>query len=377
MGDSWGSFWKTNPENGLIGWTDNNLSKDQIDFRIKEVGWGSRAMLAQFYMPDNKSRLNNLLNGLVKYATEDELINLACLLHCNAGYLTGILPIDEDKYATEPDFRANFNATGMIRYEGDLNKLGKLYVRKLAENVKIPVEVMTMVITGQMPVTAYVANKIEAGMNKLNLTVTYHPYNVANDHCKPIFKDSLHMQKAIQSINMKKKAEKIKLKDLVDKNSDSAFILNDETKEVVDMLVSATEEPVLKTAVDPLTTADEENISRVVHYENCIHNVQEAFEYPEEEDDPYFNKAFEVEIIGEGPKILGNINDEDFDIDKIPMHDDIIVNGRDGDGNVDKKNQSKQVLDLVKGINDIEFLDKLAKYCSARAEMLRCEQDIF
>ena len=373
MGDSWGSFWKTNPENGLIGWTDNNLSKDQIDFRIKEVGWGSRAILSQFYAPDNKSRLNNLLNGLVKYATEDELINLACLLHCNAGYLTGILPIDEDKYATEPDFRANFNATGMIRYEGDLKKLGKLYIRKLAEAVKIPVEVMTMVITGQMPVTAYVANKIEAAMKKLNLTVTYHPYNASKDICKPIFKDNLHMQKAIQSINMKKKAEKIKLKDLVDKKSDE-----DEAKEVADMIVASLEEPepAPETTVDPLTTADEENISRVVHYENCIHNAQEAFEYPDEEDDPYFNKAFEVEIVGEGPKILGNVNDEDFDIDKIPMHDDIIVNGRDGDGNSDK-NQSKRVLDLVKGIDDIEFLDKLAKYCSARAEMLRCEQDIF
>jgi flavodoxin len=246
-------------------------------------------------------------------------------------------------------------------------------VRKLAENVKIPVEVMTMVITGQMPVTAYVANKIEAGMNKLNLTVTYHPYNASKDICKPIFKDSLHMQKAIQSINMRKKAEKIKLKDLVDKKSDE-----DEAKEVADMLVASLEESVPETTVDPLTTSDdEENISRVVHYENCIHNAQEAFEYPDEEDDPYFNEAFEVEIVGEGPKILGNINDEDFDIDKIPMHGDIIVNGRDGDGNVDKKNQSKQVLDLVKGIDDIEFLDKLAKYCSARAEMLRCEQDIF
>lgn len=359
MGDSWGSFWKTNPENGLIGWTDNNLSKDQIDFRIKEVGWGSRAMLAQFYAPDNKSRLNNLLNGLVKYVTEDELINLACLLHCNAGYLTGILPIDEDKYATEPDFRANFNATGMVRYEGDLKKLGKLYVRKLAEAVKIPVEVMTMVITGQMPVTAYVTNKIESAMKKLNLTVTYHPYNASKDVCRPIFKDSLHMQKAIQSINMKKKAEKIKLKDLVDKKSDE-----DEAKEVADMIVASLEEP---ETTDPLTTADEENISRVVHYENCIHNVQEAFEYPEDEDDPYFNKAFEVEIVGEGPKILGNINDEDFDIDKILMHDDIIVNGRDGDGNSDK-NQLALVLDLVKGIDDIEFLNKLAKYCSARAE---------
>lgn len=376
MGDSWGSFWKTNPENGLIGWTDNNLSKDQIDFRIKEVGWGSRAMLAQFYMPDNKSRLNNLLNGLVKYATEDELINLACLLHCNAGYLTGILPIDEDKYATEPDFRANFNATGMIRYEGDLNKLGKLYVRKLAENVKIPVEVMAMVITGQMPVTAYVANKIEAGMNKLNLTVTYHPYNASNDVCKPIFKDSLHMQKAIQSINMRKKAEKIKLKDLVDKKSDE-----DEAKEVADMLVASLEEP----EPVPETTADEENISRVVHYENCTHNAQETFEYPDDEDDPDFDKAFEVEIVGDGPKILGNINDEDFDIDKIPIHEytNLIkrqttkaVNNHYAKDN-DNLTVEERVLDLVKEIDDIQFLDKLAKYCSARAEMLRCERDIF